>query len=250
MKILSIPEVFNILDFFLFNYESPDLSLIFEAADLQIFKHYMDPRAEERDTIKKLLNLVSFIIICDEDDYKNLPDLFKAKMITIRKQDCEDITLKQSERAQFVDSLLQYVSLDARTFDGLVVNQAKKFRERYQEFIDETQFIINFFSTLTSMKNKIENQTGNAQLSESEQELQNKVDSIQSKINEANKKKIEFEEQMKSKTNELSLYKQKYRFKHQTKFQHLLLHFVLFHLMNKSIKSINGFQTKMIFTSL
>ena len=33
--------------------------------------------------------------------------------------------------------------------------------------------------------------------------LQNKVDSIQSKLNEANKKKQEFEEQMKNKTNEI-----------------------------------------------
>ncbi|KAK8889076.1 hypothetical protein M9Y10_033820 [Tritrichomonas musculus] len=204
MKILSISEVFNILDFFLFNSENPDSSLIFEAADLQIFKHYMDPRSEERDVISKLLNLVSFIIICDEDDYKNLPELFKAKMITIRRQDCEDITLKQSERAPFVDSLLQYVSLDARTFDGLVVKEAKKYRERYQEFIDETQVIIDFFSTLTSMKNKMENQSG-AVMSESESELQNKLDSLDSKMNEAKKKKEEFEEQMKTKTNELSL---------------------------------------------
>ncbi|OHS92691.1 hypothetical protein TRFO_40987 [Tritrichomonas foetus] len=204
MKALAIPEMFNILDFFLFNVESPESSLIFETADLQIFKHYMDPRGEDRDVLSKLMNLVSFIIICDDKEYETIPDLYKIKMITIRAQDCEDISLKQGEKAPYVDSLLPYVTLDSRTFDERVTLKSKKLRERFHEFIDEVQSVIDFFSTLTSMRNKVENQ--NVVVStETEAELKTRMEQLELKIDDAKKKKAELDEDMKIKTNELSV---------------------------------------------
>ena len=205
MKNLSTSEVLNIIDFFVFNPEKPENSLIFESADFQIFKHYMDPRGEDEDALSKLFNLVSFILICDDNVYeRNIPDLFKVKMITLHDQECEDISPSQPESAPFVEELLQFVNIDSRVFDEMVTSMSMKLRGRFQDFIDEIQSIIDFFSSLTSMRFKVENQR-NPAANESESELTNRIEQLEIKINDSLKSKADFEDEMKARTNELSI---------------------------------------------
>lgn len=138
VQAVNINDVLNLMDFLMFSSGSPDYSTYFEQADIQIFKHYYDPEGKDLRVFNKILKLNSFLVICNEKEYNELiPEIFKKKMITIRKHtypEVKDVPENEEYKFRKTNNLKPYLQIDTHLFEEIAARRSVYFRDRFNIF--------------------------------------------------------------------------------------------------------------------
>lgn len=188
-------EIFDTLYFFLFMHENPKASTIFDQNELQIFRNYLDSFLTLEKSFDTLKSYINFIIVARDDNLDNLHEVFRYNMPVLRVNEHLKNDLRQAKN-EYVDKLLKYTKLNISIFDKFTQDKQKILNEKTQEFISEMQSITQFFSNLTSLKQKLEMTFAPKQELKNADAV-NQIENIEEKIKETQKKQIILQEQIK-----------------------------------------------------
>ena len=211
---LNINDVLNLMYFLMFNSSSPDYSTYFEQADIQIFKHYYDPEGKDLQIFKEILNLNSFLVICNEKEYnEKIPEIFKAKMITIRKyqyQELKEIPEDEENKYRETNILKPYLTIDTHLFEDIVTRRTIYFRDHFNIFNEAFEKMNKSLDEFIALKETIQNIGEGTVVTESaEKDYLNKISLTEAAIEEAKNTVASTEELLRKKSDELSEFQEK-----------------------------------------
>lgn len=156
-------DVFNLLDFIIFNPENIDESTYFERADIQIFKHYLSPHGLDVDMFAEIQKLVSILLVCSKEQYeKVVPCTFKDKCITIKHIDFSCLVQRADNKFDEAIQYEPYIHVPTSLFHDLVCRKHQFFQSRFLTLSDKLGSVKNFVSELLQVKELINNmESGN-----------------------------------------------------------------------------------------
>jgi len=206
LNYLNHSEVFDVLDLFLYNSDSIEYQTYFENADISIIKHYLDPYGSNNSILKMIQNYLSFFVVCNSVQFdNNIPDVFKKKMIHVKRFICNDLRDQKTDVMDSIDAFLPYTGLDRGTFSLRSQFYYSKFKNQSEFIINSLHKSLEFLSQLLNLKPKIENSNGIVLSSSAESDMKEKFTQLGTKIQQFSKRSSEFNEQINVKMNSLQV---------------------------------------------
>jgi len=205
LDVLNPIEVYDFLYFFLYQSDSPEASTFFIQSDMRLLKNYIKPGESFKSFLSDLMSNVSFILMTN--DSNSIPQNILNSFVII-KPDYEIGNSLVHISNPFVDIIAPYLTIDTMTFEKLTKAFSDTFRERFQDFIQEIQLIVQFFTNLTSLQHKVQHKES-IFFEEPSLDLTQRVEQLELKLKDLEKKAEELEEQKKLLTIELQSIHQK-----------------------------------------
>ncbi|EAY22099.1 hypothetical protein TVAG_457340 [Trichomonas vaginalis G3] len=201
MNKMNWDEVFDVLSFFLFNSENTLASTYFDQHEFTILNNYLNTEKTNkanRENFNLLFNLVNFfILVSDESQYLQIPDLFRQKMILLQLNKSLNLGVLTSTN-QYIERVSPYVkNLNTREFDHHCKNHIKQFNDRFSDFTSEINVIIQFMQNLASLKSKLDigGSKSNDESEIDENEIQKRVQLLEQKYKDSLQKENDLNKQ-------------------------------------------------------